>query len=61
MVRLRVKTGDDFVAFNEALDLQAVHIGGSAAKANQVGSELILEALGGIHFRLLGQMTGLNH
>ena len=46
MVRLWVKTGDDFIAFNEALDLQAVGIGWPTTKANQVRSELILEALG---------------
>lgn len=55
MVWLRVKAGDDFVTFNEALDLQSVLIGRTAAKTNQIGSELILEALGWIHSGLLNQ------
>ena len=46
MVRLGVKGGDNFFALDEALDLQTVLVGRPAAKTNQIGSELILKALG---------------
>ena len=45
MMRLGLKAGDDVVALNETLDLQAVFIGRTTTKANQVGSKLILKAL----------------
>ena len=43
------KICNDAIAFDKALDLQSFFVGWTAAKANKVGSELVLKALANVH------------